>query len=289
MDVHGILWGRTPVGERPQTGCGRGCRHTTRFHGLRSTWPFRPCCIVLAMYIAPTVTVQYSVKASRSDIQTNMAAPQSSSTPTTASTENITSSEEEIHEQSSSAYEKQTSTPPSQIEISPNSDSPLATEDSSGPHIPSKHSAPDETESVEAQAVEQQFAVAGPPASAIVMTNHDYNKENLLQLEIVGSDGETSWVSEFDLHKKRPEALLSLWANRKDGRLQRFVDGEEVFQVFAILDHKIVYHNGRKITKVRVQWVGFDDNEDTTWEPKKKIAEIAPHISQEYWARANGA
>lgn len=96
-----------------------------------------------------------------------------------------------------------------------------------------------------------------------------------IEIKVEWTGGDATWEPEANLQADAPSALLGYW--QALGGRPINPRNADLYDVYAILSHS----KDRK--QVSVQWVGFGPKE-ATWEPRYKIAKVAPEISTKYWA-----
>jgi hypothetical protein len=102
--------------------------------------------------------------------------------------------------------------------------------------------------------------------------------DDALEIKVIWDDNSSTWEPEEALHRDAEDALLAYW--KKHGGRPTHPEDADLYQVFAILDHKA---NRRR---VQVQWLGFS-RDDTTWEPVDTVKEAAPTVLEDYWNKVD--
>ncbi|KAF5588315.1 hypothetical protein FPANT_6670 [Fusarium pseudoanthophilum] len=83
------------------------------------------------------------------------------------------------------------------------------------------------------------------------------------------------WAEEIDLHKYYQDIVLNYWRSI-GGRCE--ATGFKMYKILRII--------AEEKNKYRVQWVGYNAEEDTNLEPKKKVWSIAPKAVLAWKTRA---
>lgn len=103
--------------------------------------------------------------------------------------------------------------------------------------------------------------------------NHRWVK-NKIQLQIEWSEHPQTWEPEENIHRDAPAALFDYWRS-KGGRPDN-PKKPGVYDIFAIRKHS------KNKKKVLVEWVGYDESEQT-WEDRRKIEKAAKDLVDDYF------
>lgn len=98
--------------------------------------------------------------------------------------------------------------------------------------------------------------------------------KNKIQLQIEWSEEPRTWEPEENIHRDAPDALFDYWRS-KGGRPDN-PKKPGVYEIFAIRNHS------KNKKKVLVEWVGYDESEQT-WEDRKKIEKAAKPLVDDYF------
>ncbi|EEU42909.1 uncharacterized protein NECHADRAFT_84250 [Fusarium vanettenii 77-13-4] len=98
--------------------------------------------------------------------------------------------------------------------------------------------------------------------------------KNKIQLQIDWSEHPQTWEPEENIHRDAPTALFDYWRS-KGGRPDN-PKKPGVYDIFAIRKHS------KNKKKVLVEWVGYDESEQT-WEDRKTIAKAAKELVDDYF------
>lgn len=105
--------------------------------------------------------------------------------------------------------------------------------------------------------------------------SHQLDNETFtVDLEIQWTNGDITIEDEAFMQRWIPDLLFKYWGDL-GGRDQ--ATGFDQWHVFKIHEHCYV----NKVREYLVQWVGFCEN-DCTWEPEAKLADIAPYVKAKY-------
>lgn len=102
------------------------------------------------------------------------------------------------------------------------------------------------------------------------LTAHRVNKDvATVEFEVHWANGEKTWEPEWELQTQVPELIFDYWDAHK-GR--EHATGLDVYHAFRLLKRAVSAEG--KPSKYLVQWVGYR-RADATWEPEKKLRQIA--------------
>ncbi|KAJ4188585.1 hypothetical protein NW767_011874 [Fusarium falciforme] len=111
------------------------------------------------------------------------------------------------------------------------------------------------------------------PYSFNKILSHRWVK-NKIELQIEWSEHPQTWEPEENIHRDAPAALFDYWRS-KGGRPDN-PKKPGVYDIFAIRKHS------KNKKKVLVEWVGYDETEQT-WEDRKKIEKAAKALVDDYF------
>ncbi|EGX91600.1 Chromo domain [Cordyceps militaris CM01] len=106
------------------------------------------------------------------------------------------------------------------------------------------------------------------------LTGHRWDGDSI-QIQVKWENGQRTWEPETMLHDDAPQALLDYWRRQPGGRPDN-PRQPGLYEIHAIRKHS------RDRKRLFVEWVGFGPNE-STWEPRKAVADAAPEILSDYF------